>query len=265
MILLLDIGNTHTHLGWADAVGVRRTLDIATADVLKGKLSQFLRDWLGARNPGHAALCSVVPAAVRPAQMALKKLMGHQAVVLGPDTLPGNLLALRYPHPETIGTDRIANAIAARHLFGSPVVAIDFGTATTFDVVDAKGRFIGGVIAPGISALADYLHEKTAQLPRIRLQEPRAAIGRSTVEAMQVGTMVGYRGLIREVLGGIRDQLGTGGVRTVATGGYARQVIRRLPEIDRVFPHLTLEGLRLFAQATRPGDKAPGGASPGKR
>jgi type III pantothenate kinase len=175
--------------------------------------------------------------------------MGHEAVVLGASTLPQELLTLRYPRPETIGTDRIANAVAARHLFGCPAIAIDFGTATTFDVVDAKGRFIGGVIAPGISALADYLHEKTAQLPRIRLQEPRSTIGRSTVEAMQVGTMVGYRGLIREVLHGIRKQLGDDSVKTVATGGYARRVIRHLPEIDRFHPHLTLEGLRRFSEA----------------
>ncbi len=265
MILLLDIGNTHTHLGWADAVGIRRTLDIDTTEVLEGRLSGSIQDWLGARSPVQAALCSVVPAAIRPAQTAMRGLMGQEAVVLGPDTLPRDLLTLRYPRPETIGTDRIANSIAARHLFGGPVVAIDFGTATTFDVVDAKGRFIGGVITPGISALADYLHEKTAQLPRIRLQEPRAAIGRSTVEAMQVGTMVGYRGLIREVLCGIRDQLGDGGVRTVATGGYARQVIRRLPEIDRFQPHLTLEGLRLFAEVARTGDEDKKLSRTGKR
>ena len=249
MILLLDIGNTHTHLGWATPSRIRRTLDIKTSEVLAGRLSRPLQEWLGSEVPDQAALCSVVPMAIRPAQKALKRLMGREAAVLGADTLPRDLLALRYPRPETLGTDRIANAIAARHLFGCPVIAVDFGTATTFDVVDADGAFIGGVIAPGISALADYLHEKTAQLPRIRLQEPRAAIGRNTVEAMRVGTMTGYRGLIREVLHGIQEQLGTSGTRTVATGGYARQVARNLPEIGQIHPHLTLEGLRRFSMA----------------
>jgi type III pantothenate kinase len=256
MTLLLDIGNTHTHLGWADASGVRRTRDVDTTEVLQGQLARSLKAWIGSRIPDHVVLCSVVPAAIQPTQTALRKAIGREAVVLAPDTLPRDLLTLRYPRPETIGTDRIANAIAVRHLFGCPAIAIDFGTATTFDVVDARGRFIGGVIAPGISALADYLHEKTAQLPRIRLQEPRSAIGRSTVEAMQVGTMVGYRGLIREVLQGIRRQLGDDGVSIVATGSYARSVTRHLPEIGRVQPHLTLEGLRLFSEAVDAGCRA---------
>jgi type III pantothenate kinase len=255
MTLLLDIGNTHTHLGWADASGVRRTRDVDTAEVLQGQLARSLKVWIGTRIPDHVALCSVVPAAIQPTRTALRKAIGREAVVLAPDTLPRDLLTLRYPRPETIGTDRIANAIAVRHLFGCPAIAIDFGTATTFDVVDARGRFIGGVIAPGISALADYLHEKTAQLPRIQLLEPRAAIGRSTIEAMQVGTMVGYRGLIREVLQGIREQLGDDGVKVVATGGYARPVTRHLPEIKQVYPHLTLEGLRRFAEAVDAGGR----------
>jgi len=258
MILLLDIGNTHTHLGWADTRGVRKTRDLDTTEVVGGRLPGHLRDWLGSRVPAHAALCSVVPAAIGPAQEALRGLLGHAPVVLRPDTLPGELLMFRYPRTETLGADRIANVIAARRLVGAPVIAIDFGTATTFDVVDSRGRFIGGVIAPGISALADYLHEKTAQLPRIPLREPRAAIGRSTVEAMQVGTLTGYRGLIREVLLGIREQLGHEVTPTVATGGYARQIVRRLPEIDRVHPHLTLEGLRLFAESTL-SDRLPKG------
>lgn len=266
MILLLDIGNTHTHLGWADPRGVRKTRDIDTAEVLRGRLRRHLRDWLGSRIPSHAALCSVVPAAIQPAQKALKGLVGHEPVVLRQDTVPGELLTFRYPRPGTLGTDRIANAIAARRLFGAPVIAIDFGTATTFDVVDARGRFIGGAIAPGISALADYLHEKTAQLPRIPLREPRTAIGRSTVEAMQVGTMTGYRGLVREVLQAMRGQLGQEAVRIVATGGYARQVVRGLPEVERVHPHLTLEGLRLLAEST-PGERTPMGSPtmPGRR
>lgn len=264
MILLLDIGNTHTHLGWADTRGVRKTRDLDTTEVVGGRLPGHLRDWLGSRVPAHAALCSVVPAAIGPAQEALRGLLGHAPVVLRPDTVPGELLTFRYPRPETLGADRIANAIAAWRLVGAPVIAIDFGTATTFDVIDSRGRFIGGVIAPGISALADYLHAKTAQLPRIPLREPRAAIGRSTVEAMQVGTLTGYRGLVREVLQGIRGQLGHEGIPTVATGGYARQMVRRLPEIDRVLPHLTLEGLRLLAESTFK-DRHPGGSGPSGR
>jgi type III pantothenate kinase len=109
-------------------------------------------------------------------------------------------IGIDYPRPETIGPDRLANAMAARARFGAPVVVLDFGTAVTLDVVNRRGDYTGGVIAPGLSAMTDYLHEKTALLPPIHIREVRRAIGRSTEEAMLVGAVHGYRGLIRELV-----------------------------------------------------------------
>jgi type III pantothenate kinase len=154
-------------------------------------------------------------------------------------------LGIHYPRPATIGPDRLANAVAARARFGAPVVVIDFGTAVTFDVVDARGRYIGGIIAPGLSAMTDYLHEKTALLPRIRIRETRTVIGRSTKQAMLVGAVHGYRGMIRELLGELRAALRIERLPIVATGGYARLMARQIPQIKAVEPDLTLEGLRL--------------------
>lgn len=132
---------------------------------------------------------------------------------------------------------------------GAPALVVDFGTAVTFDVVDSAGDYIGGIIAPGLSCMTDYLHEKTALLPRIKIREPRSVIGRSTHEAMLAGAVHGYRGLIKELIDQIRKELGVQFLPVVATGGYAKLMAAKLPEITLVEPLLTLEGLRLVAQA----------------
>jgi type III pantothenate kinase len=150
-----------------------------------------------------------------------------------------------FPKPETIGPDRLANAVAAHHHFGAPVVAIDFGTAVTFDVVDHEGNFVGGIIAPGLAAMTNYLHEKTALLPSIKLREIREVIGKSTEQAMLIGAVHGYRGLIRELLIELKRTLRSRKLPVVATGGYARLLASKIPEITAVDPLLTLEGLRL--------------------
>jgi type III pantothenate kinase len=164
-------------------------------------------------------------------------------LVLTPDTLVG--VGVKNPKPETIGPDRLANAVAVRAHYGAPAVVVDFGTAVTFDVVDRQGRYVGGIIAPGLAALTDYLHEKTALLPRIRIREIDSVIGKNTRDAMLIGAVHGYRGLIRELLTQLRRQLGSRRLPVVATGGYARLMAARLPEITAVEPLLTLEGLRL--------------------
>ena len=125
---------------------------------------------------------------------------------------------------------------------------VDFGTAVTFDVVDANGNYIGGIIAPGLAAMTDYLHEKTALLPKIKIREVRSAIGKSTEHAMLVGAVHGYRGLVRGLLAALKRELRAKKLPVVATGGYAKLIAAKLPEISAVMPGLTLEGLRLVWQ-----------------
>jgi type III pantothenate kinase len=122
---------------------------------------------------------------------------------------------------------------------------VDFGTAVTFDVVDRAGNYVGGIIAPGLSAMTDYLHEKTALLPRVHIRDTDAVIGRSTREAMLIGAVHGYRGLIRELIRELKRELKCQRLPVVATGGYAGLIAAKLPEINAVEPLLTLEGLRL--------------------
>jgi len=243
MILLLDIGNTNTHLGLATAGRVARQGNIPTAHWFKGQAERQLKQFLGQTPLRGAALCSVVPRATRLAQRTVARLRGFPCFELTHRNLCK--LGIHYPKPETIGPDRLANSLAALHRFGAPVVVLDFGTAVTFDVVDETGNYVGGVIAPGLAAMTDYLHERTALLPRIKIREVKTAIGKSTEEAMLVGAVHGYRGLIRGVLLELKQELKLRRLPVVATGGYARLIASRLPEISAVDPLLTLEGLRL--------------------
>lgn len=248
MILLFDIGNTNTHLGLANAARVVRQTDIPTTSWFAGTAQARLVKFVGKVLIEGAALCSVVPKATPHIQRVVRRIWGLASLELTPKTLRG--VGIDYPKPDTIGPDRLANAVAARHHFGAPVVVVDFGTAVTFDVVDARGKYVGGIIAPGLAAMTDYLHEKTALLPRIQIHEFRRVIGKSTEEAMLVGAVHGYRGLIHGLLAELKRELKTCRLPVVATGGYAKLIAAKLPEISQVEPNLTLEGLRLVWKAT---------------
>lgn len=248
MILLFDIGNTHTHVGLATATRIVRHRDLPTAGWWDEAGETALRRFIGKAAPNDAVLCSVVPNATPRALTVASQFCGQPPLVLTHSNLLG--LGIDYPRPETIGPDRLANAVAARR-YGTPVVVVDFGTAVTFDVVDRKGDYVGGVIAPGLAAMTDYLHEKTALLPRIRIREIDARIGRSTEEAMLIGAVHGYRGLIRGILRELRSDIGCRRLPVIATGSYAELLGAKLPEMTRIEPLLTLEGLRLFWQARR--------------
>lgn len=243
MILLLDIGNTNTHLGLADARRVVRQADIPTAAWLEGRAETRLNRFVGGVTPQGVMLCSVVPKVTQAAQKLIRHRWQLRALELSPRTVRG--VGIRYPKPQTIGPDRLANAVAARNRFGAPVVVVDFGTAVTFDVVNVKGEYIGGIIAPGLAAMTDYLHEKTALLPRIRIRQVRQVVGKSTEQAMLIGAVHGYRGLVRGLIGGLRRELKSPRLPVVATGGYARLIAAGVSEIAAVEPNLTLEGLRL--------------------
>jgi len=244
MILLLDIGNTNTHVGLANARRVLRVKAIPTSAWFNGTAQVQLAHFAGVTTVHGAAMCSVVPRVTATAGRVIYRIWKLPCLQLTAKNLRG--VGLDYPEPETIGPDRLANAIAARHFFGAPVVAVDFGTATTFDVVDRHGNFVGGVIAPGLTAMTDYLHEKTVRLPRIRVQDITSVIGKGTEHAMQAGAVFGYRGLVRGVLAELRRELRAPRLTVVATGGCARLIASELPEICAIQPKLTLEGLRLF-------------------
>jgi type III pantothenate kinase len=246
MILLFDIGNTHTHIGLADERRVLKQINVPTREWFGGKAKTNVAKFVGAKKIDGAILCSVVPRATPLVRKAVRAIWKLEILQLNAKTIRG--VGIDYPKPDSIGPDRLANAVAARFRFGAPVVVVDFGTAVTFDVVNAKGNYVGGIIAPGLAAMTDYLHEKTALLPKIKIREVESAIGKSTEHAMLVGAVQGYRGLVRELIGELKRELHVKKLPVVATGGYAKLIAAKLPEISAVAPDLTLEGLRLVWQ-----------------
>ena len=243
MILLFDIGNTNTHVGLADDRRVLKQKDIPTREWFGSKTNTFVKKFSGAKKITGAILCSVVPRATPLVRKAIRAIWKLETFELNPKTIRG--VGIDYPKPNSIGPDRLANAVAAKFRFGAPVVVVDFGTAVTFDVVDAKGNYVGGIIAPGLAAMTDYLHEKTALLPKIKIREVKNVVGKSTEHAMLVGAVQGYRGLVRELIGELKRELRAKKLPVVATGSYAKLIAAKLPEISAVAPDLTLEGLRL--------------------
>ena len=234
MHLLIDNSNTLTKfaLDVGGALSEWRAV-IPTSDLSKTSIKDTLRN----QNFERVTLCSVVPDA-----SALMKVTFDQPIhhISHQSKMP---ITIEYPNPSKIGADRLANASAAILGRQGPAIVIDFGTAVTFDVISKAGSYLGGVIAPGTASLRDYLHQKTALLPAIQLEEPNSAIGRSTEEAMQVGAVIGYRGLIREILNEVRRELG-GEPKIFATGGDAELIGKGINDIDIIDQDLTMKGIQ---------------------
>ncbi len=229
--LLIDISNSFTKF----ALSSREQLGTVRRTPTAGLTASMFARHRGSR----VVLASVVPEKTRLVCNAFTEVLQVSAKVnLG--------VGIDYPRPATIGADRLANAASAAELYGVPVVVVDFGTAVTFDIISPARKYVGGVIAPGLGAMTDYLYQRTALLPKISPVEPARAIGKSTRAAMMSGAVFGYRGLVKQILTEIKQELSVRKIRVVATGGYAELIAKKLPEIDAVHPHLTLEGLRII-------------------
>src|SRR5438477_10965699 len=237
--LLIDISNSFTKLAFASKTRIVRPGGMATDKFMSAYLRQFVKR----RKIEMVVVSSVVPKknrVVRAAAGKTKVLWLNSRLNLG--------VGIDYPHPRSIGADRLANAAAVAKLYGCPSIVVDSGTAVTFDIISKRRNYIGGVFAPGLEAMTNFLYQRTALLPKLSLKEPGRAIGRSTIDAMLSGAVFGYRGLVREILTRIRaERFSRRKLYVVATGGYAKLIAAQLPEITAVCPHLTLEGLRIVA------------------
>lgn len=253
MLLAVDIGNTQTVAGvyqGSDLACMWRlaTNPASTADELRVTLLPlFEAAGLSLGDVDRAAVASVVPQLTDAWRRAIRDGSGAEALTCSAETA-GGLFKASYPNPHEIGADRVADAVAARARYGEPVVVVDFGTATNIEVIDADGFFVGGIIAPGLQTSAQTLFARGAQLPAISLTAPDDPIGVSTVTAMQSGIVLGevdrVDGLVRRIF----DQLGYAGT-VVATGGLAPLIAPHSQTITQVDGELTLEGLRLIAEA----------------
>lgn len=247
MIVAIDVGNTNLRLGivrGGDVLGARRaaTRSVTSAAEAERTLSELLaEDGAALSDVATIVVASVVPA-VSAALAELAADRGIRLVVADSATIP---IPVRVDQPAAVGDDRLVNAFAAGALYGRPAIVVDLGTATTLDVVAVDGAFLGGAIAPGLGLGLDALAERTAQLPRVPLEVPDKAIGTDTVSAVQSGAVLGYFGLVKELVRRIAAELGTKPTVIVTGGLSALPWARDIPGVAAIDPLLTLRGLAL--------------------
>jgi type III pantothenate kinase len=256
MILCADIGNSHTTIGMLDAGDVRAHWRVATderrtADEWGVLLNGLLKDSAVPEPLTGVAVCATVPAVLHEWRDMLRGYYGGLPhVVVEPGVRTG--VPVLMDNPREVGSDRITNAVAAAHLFGGPSIVVDFGTATTFDVVSERGEYVGGAISPGIEISLEALGARGAQLRKVELLRPRSVIAKNTVEALQSGVIYGFASQVDGIVNRMLAELGQpGDVNVIATGGLAHLVVEECTCFTEQQPWLTLLGLELvFARNT---------------
>ncbi|MQL51992.1 type III pantothenate kinase [Desulfofundulus thermobenzoicus] len=249
MILVFDVGNTNIVLGvykgrelvehWRVSTGPQRTAD--EFGMLLRNLFQY--SGISFAEIDALVIASVVPPLMLALEQMSRKYFGLQPLVVGPGIKTG--LAIKTDDPREVGADRIVNAVAGYELYGGPLIIVDFGTATTFDAISARGEYLGGAIAPGIGISTEALFARAAKLPRVELVRPPSVIGRNTVASMQAGIVFGFVGQVDEIVRRMKAEL-DGNTTVLATGGLAELIAGESRTIDRVDTLLTLKGLHMI-------------------
>lgn len=258
VLLVIDIGNSNISLGIFDYEKGKGKLSqhwrLSThGESTSDEISLTLRSLFGqegrhAEEVTDIIISSVVPPLQPIWERAVTKLFDRETLVVGPGIRTG--MPVRYDNPHEVGADRIVNAVAAYHLFGGPIIAVDFGTATTFDCISGHGEYLGGVIFPGVHISMEALFERASKLHRVEIARPKSVIGKTTTGALQSGLLYGYAGMVDAMIERIRPELGSS-PRVIATGGLARRIASESALIEEVVPFLTLEGLRILFEKNR--------------
>lgn len=254
MLLTIDLGNTQTVVGLFDGDALAfhwrlSTIRDRTADEYRLLLhGLFEQDGVDAERFSGAVISSVVPGAGSALSAAIGPFVADGVLVVGPGIKTG--MPILIDNPREVGADRVVNAVAARARYGTPAIVVDFGTSTNFDIVSAKGEYLGGVIGPGLEVSMEALVAATAALRSVELTPPRSVIGKGTVEAIQAGLLFGHAGYVDGIVDRIREELGSE-VRTVATGGLASTIVPHCRTVTTVDENLTLDGLRMLFEINR--------------
>lgn len=259
MLLAIDVGNTNITVGLFDGARLAHSWRLATlrertADEL-GILITHLLDHEGADRSrvGGVILASVVPPLTATAADMARRYFGRDALIVDPASNTG--MPVLYDPPADVGADRVVNGVAAFELYGraahAPVIVVDFGTATTFDAITARGEYLGGVISPGIQISAEALFLRAARLPKVEVRKPPTVIGKTTVGSMQAGLFFGYVDMVEGIVRRMRAELGQPQARCIATGGMADIITAETTSVEEVNPDLTLLGLRMIWERNR--------------
>ena len=255
MLLVIDAGNTHTVVGLYDGEALRAhwrifTSHYRTEDEFRILISMLLQEEAVDREEvSGCCIASVVPPVDGPLTGVCRHAFGAAPLMVGPGVKTG--LVIQVDNPKEVGADRIVNAVGAREQFDGPMIIIDFGTATTFDVITTQGEYRGGCIMPGIEIGADALFQKCAKLPRIDISRPSSALGKNTVDQIRAGLTLGYADMVDGMITRIRSELGEDPT-VVSTGGYAAVIADVASGIQHVDPLLTLKGLRAVYKRNQP-------------
>jgi type III pantothenate kinase len=251
MLLTFDVGNTVVHIGVFDGDTLRATIRMSTdtrrlADEYGAMMTSLLQHkGIDPEQITGACLCSVVPPLTVVLGEVCTSFYGVTPLVVSAGVRTG--LRIMYDNPRDVGADRIADAVAAIHLYGPPLVVVDLGTATVFDAISRDGEYLGGAIAPGLNLAADSLFFNTSQLRRVELVAPKSAVGHSTVTSMQSGLVFGYAGLVSTMVERFKAEIGQDS-RVIGTGGLVKVIAQEAPVFDEINQDLTLVGLRLIYQ-----------------
>lgn len=255
MLFVINVGNTNILMGvyqgkkllahWRLGTDKERTAD----EFGSFFMSFFNNEGLEVSKVEAVVIASVVPPIMYSLEHAIRKYFKTEPINIGPGIKTG--INIKYENPRELGADRIVNAVAAYELYGGPVIVVDFGTATTFNAISARGEFLGGVICPGIKISAEALFQRTAKLPRIELSKPDTVIGRNTAVSMQAGIFHGYVGQVNHIVGRIKKEMKEDKVKVIATGGLARLIASEAESINETNGLLTLEGLRIIYEKNR--------------
>lgn len=249
MLLVIDIGNTNAVLGLYAGDELKHHFRVESSrSRTSDEYAVSLRALLAMKGvaPGDvraSAIACVVPALQETFVRVVRDSFGHEPLVVGPGIKTG--MAIQYDQPREVGADRIVNAVAAFERVKAGVIVVDFGTATTFDVISPKGEYLGGVISPGVQISADALFSRAAKLPRVEIARPPKVLGRNTLHAMQSGIVLGYVGLVDGIVERLRAEIGFP-VKVIATGGLANLIAPETKCIEAVDDFLTLDGLRMI-------------------
>ena len=254
MLLAIDIGNTNLTMGVFDGKRLKSTWRVSTdqrrlADEY-GLLVSSILPLKGVKPESitGACLCSVAPTLTPTFEEMCSSYFNVSPLTVSAGIKTG--VRILYDNPRDVGADRIVDAVAALHLYGGPVIVVDFGTATVFDAISADGEYMGGAIAPGINVSAEALFLSTSQLRRVELTAPKSAIGRNTVASLQSGLLLGHVGLVEGMVARFKREMGEN-AQVVATGGLAGVIAKETKVFDVINPDLTLMGLRIIYENNR--------------